>query len=79
MSDFSVNSDNNYKLNNDTCPKDDRTSDSSKDDEIVNMSKISNASQTSIILNNEIIQIQTKLIDESWNFFTTYFLSTGLL
>ncbi|KAF0476164.1 kinase-like protein [Gigaspora margarita] len=51
ISDFSVNSDNNYESNDDTCPKNNRISDSRKDNEI-NMSKISNASQPPIILNN---------------------------
>ncbi|KAF0476162.1 kinase-like domain-containing protein [Gigaspora margarita] len=43
--------------------------------EIVNMSKISNESQPSIILNNEIIQIPTKFIDDTWNIFIVYFLN----
>ncbi|CAG8765652.1 16289_t:CDS:2, partial [Dentiscutata heterogama] len=76
---FSVNSDNKDDSNDDTCPKDDRTSGLSKTDEIVNNAPKISTIQPYINLNNGVIQIPTKLIDESWSFFMTYFLNTGLL
>ncbi|RIB29523.1 kinase-like domain-containing protein [Gigaspora rosea] len=79
ISDFLVNTDNEDESNDDASSKDDGTIDSSKDDKVVdNMLKIPKAIQPSIGLNDEVIQIPTKHIDELWNFFVKYFLNTGL-